>query len=465
MTTPNQPKPDYGLQWENLSYEIGGGIYNYGQEMTTDIAALLIHGPRATLENVWELMEENLFKMPLEVLRFFQPFIGGTQIGTDFPDIATSVKTIMDWIPTMPKLLSLEQWEEWLRDIFGPFYDSTVASIEDALQWLEDLFKPFYDDTIKFIEDALKWLADVFTPFYDLTIKFIDDALKWLEEVFKPLEGLVGEVEVIAKDAAKLAQQIIDALMQGFNAFGAGVTGFVAADLKQLATAIGAGLGELNHVAMRVTKLEGEIVNALENFATYGQNALSLGVDKWNQIYSGVGGGTLGTQLGYAVFQTTADTVNKVALAINKETLEADFQKVSAVISKPLTDAAESANTLLARVDPLGLNPDNVYAKLTDTKVEIGFVKNGAVTVLGTVNNLLKNGSTYTLEAGVDAAENTFRVVEGSKEILKVTDAAAGTALGSSVGAAFRSAGFGTIAPSQKARPGIVAAFSAISRR
>lgn len=443
MTTPNQPAPDYGLQWENLSYEIGGGIYNYGQEMTTDIAALLIHGPRATLENVWELMEENLFKMPLEVLRLFQPFIAGTGIDLDFPDISTSVKTIMEWIPTMPKLVA----------------------VEDALKWLEDVFTPFYNDTIKFIEDTLKWLSDVFTPFYDLTIKFIDDALLWLEEVFKPLEGLVGEVEVIAKDAAKLAQQIIDALMQGFNAFGAGVTGFVAADLKQLATAIGAGLGELNHVAMRVTKLEGEIVNALENFATYAQNALSLGTDKWNQIYSGVGGGTLGTQLGYAVFQTTADTVNKVALAVNKEALEADFQRVSAVISKPLTDAAESANTLLARVDPLALNPDNVYAKLTDTKVEIGFVKNGAVTVLGTVNNLLKNGSTYTLEAGVDAAENTFRVVEGSKEILKVTDAAAGTALGSSIGAAFRNAGFGTIAPSQKARPGIVAAFSAISRR
>lgn len=443
MTTPNQPKPDYGLTFENLSYEIGGGLYNYGQEITTDIAAWLIHGPRATLENVWELMEDNLLKMPLEVLRHFQPFIDGTGIDVDFPDIAQSVQTIMDWIPTMPK---------------------TVA-VEEALKWLEEVFTPFYDDTLKFIADTLAWLADVFTPFYDLTVKFIDDTLKWLEEVFKPLEGLVDEIGVIANDAAKLAQEIIDALMQGFHAFGAGVTGFVGSDLKQLGVSIGAGLGELNHVAMRVTKLEGEIVNALENFATYGQNALSLGVDKWNQIYSGLGDGTLGTQLGYAVFQTTTDTVNKVALAINKETLEADFQRVSAVISKPLTDAAESANTLLARVDPLALNPDNVYAKLTDTKVEIGFVKNGAVTVLGTVNNLLKNGSTYSLEAGVGTAENTFRLVEGSKEILKVTDAAFGTALGSSVGAAFRSAGFGTIAPNQKARPGIVAAFSAISRR
>lgn len=442
MTTPNQPKPDYGLQWVDLSYEIGGGAFNFGQEMTTDIAAWLIHGPRATLENIWELMEANLFKMPLEVLRLWEPFIPFKFLDPDFVDVPTSVKTIIEWFTMIPKLLSMEQWAAWLEDVFGPFYDLTI----------------------KFIEDTLAWLADVFTPFYDLTVKFIEDALKWLEEVFKPLEGLVDEIGVIANDAAKLAQEIIDALMQGFNAFGSQVTGFVGADLKQLGVAIGAGLGELNHVAMRVTKLEGEIVNALENFSTYAQNALSLGSGLWDQIYSGIGGGTLGTQLGYAVFQAAADTVNKVALAVNKVVLGTDFQKVSAVISKPLTDAAQSANTLLARVDPLSLNPDNVFAKLTDTAISIGFVKNGAVTILGTVNNLLKNGSTYTLEAGVGTAVNTFRVIEGSKELLKVTDPAAGTALGSSVGAAFRRAGFGTIAPNQRARPGIVAAFSAISR-
>lgn len=445
MTTPNQPKPDYGIQWEGLSYEIGGGPFNFGQDLNTGIAKWLIYGPKATLENIWELMEANLSKMPLEVLQIWEPFIPFKFLDPDFVDVPTSVKTIVEFFTTIPKLLRIDEWQGWLEDVFTPFYQLTV----------------------KFIDDTVAWLADVFAPFYDLTIKFIDDALLWLEEVFKPLEGLVGEVEVIAKDAAKLAQQIIDALMQGFNAFGSQVTGFVAADLKQLATAIGAGLGELNHVAMRVAKLEGEVVNALENFATYGQNALSLGADKWNQIYSGAGDGTLGTQLGYAVFQTAENTVNKVALAVNKESLESDFQKVSAVISKPLTDAAQSANTLLARVDPLGLNPDNVYAKLTDTTVEIGFVKNGAVTVLGTVNNLLKNGSTYSLEAGVGSAANTFQVLEGSKPLFNppLTDPAAGTALGSSVGAAFRSAGFGTIAPSQKARPGIVAAFSAISRR
>jgi hypothetical protein len=64
------------------------------------------------------------------------------------------------------------------------------------------------------------------------------------------------------------------------------------------------------------------------------------------------------------------------------------------------------------------------------------------------------------IEAGVAEAANTFRLVENSKELLKVTDAA-GLA---PAGANNRRAGFGTIAPNQKARPGVVAAFAAFKR-
>jgi outer membrane protein assembly factor BamD len=57
----------------------------------------------------------------------------------------------------------------------------------------------------------LKWLEDIFGPFYDEIVKFVEDALKWLAEVFEPLVELVDEIGEIAKDAAKLAQEIIDA--------------------------------------------------------------------------------------------------------------------------------------------------------------------------------------------------------------------------------------------------------------
>lgn len=448
MTTPNQPAPDYGHTFADLSYEIGGGPWNFGQEITYDVGKWLIYGPKPTLENIWELMEFHLLRMPLEVLKIWEPFIPFKFLDPDFIDVPTAVNTIVEYFTQIPKLLRVDEWQGWLEDVFGPFYEETT----------------------KFIADALVWLADVFTPFYDLTVKFIDDALLWLEEVFKPLEGLVGEVEDIAKGAAALAQEIIDALLQGFQGWGADVAGFAAADLKQMGVAIGAGLGELNHVAMRVLKLEGEIVDALENFATYGQNALSLGTELWNQIYSGTGGGTLGTQLGYAVFEAAENTVNRTALAIakTKDAILSDAQRVSAVISKPITDAAQSANMLLARVDTAAaVNPNHVFAKITDTTVSIGYVKAGATTILGTVNNRIKNGSTYTLEA----TGNSFQVLENSKPLFldalgkpkPVTDPGAGGA-GSSLGAAFRGAGFGTFAPNKAARPGIVAAFQAISR-
>jgi len=445
VTTPNQPKPDYGYTFQDLSYEIGGGLYNYGQDITYDIGKWLIYGPKPTLENIWELMEFHLLRMPLEVLQIWEPFIPFKFLDPDFIDVPTAVATIVDYFTRIPKLLRVDEWQGWLEDVFGPFYEATT----------------------KFIADALVWLSDVFTPFYDLTVKFIDDALKWLEEVFKPLEGLVGEIETIAKDAAALAQAIIDALMQGFQGWGSEVAGFTADSLKQMGVAIGAGLGELNHVAMRVLKLEGEIVAALENFSTYAQNALSLGTDIWDQIYSGSGAGTLGTQLGYAVFEAADNTINKLALAIKKvdpSEVGSDLQRVSAVISKPLNDAAQSANLLVARVST-GVNPDHVFAKLTDTQVQIGYVKAGATTILGTVNNKLKNGSTYTLEAGVGAAANSFQVLENSKPLFTtlVTDPGAG-GVGSSLGAAFRGTGFGTFAPNKAARPGIVAAFQAISR-
>jgi hypothetical protein len=443
VTTPNQQKPDYGLQWIDLSYEIGGGAYNYGQELDSDVVKWLIYGPMATLENLWEFLEHNLLKQPLEVLQTWEPFIPFKFLDPDFSDVPTAVATILEFFAGIKKLLSVEQWEQWLQDVFGPFYDSTVAFIEDTVQWLED----------------------VFTPFYDLTVKFIEDMLLWLEEVFKPLEALIPIIEALATDAWELSTGILDNLMRGFHGWSKEVGGFVAEDLQQLGVAIGTGLGELNHVAMRVAKLEaeivGEAVEALENFATYGENALGLAGDLWEQVYTGVGGGTLGTQQGYAVFQTAVDTVDKVAVAVAKEVMQTDFQKVSAVISKPITDAAASANTILARVDnTVSTAPDHVFAKMTDAVATIGFVKNGVTTVLGTVNNLLKNGSTYTLEAGVGDAVNTFRLVENSKEILKVTDAS-GLA---PAGANNRRAGFGAIAPNQKARPGVVAAFAAFTR-
>ena len=447
MTTPNQPKPDWGPQFADLSYEIGGGAYNYGQDMTDDIARWLIYGEFPTPDNMWDMLETNLLRVPLEVLQHWCPFIPGKTIEDDFDTVEKAVRTILDYFPTIPKLLKIETWEQWLSDVFGPFYD----------------------DVNQFLTDALAWLNDTFNPFFDEVNKFIQDTLAWLEDVFKPLEGLVHEIENLANEAWDIAskawdwvQQVIDALMQGFHGWSTAVAGFNPSDLRDVGRDIGIAIGELNHVALRVQQLEQGAAKALENFSTYAQNALGLPTALWNQFYAGTGSALLGTQSGYAVLTPTPDTINRIAVASTKVVTDGDIQAVTAVISKPLTDAGVSANTILARVDVTNPLQNNVYAKLTDTTAEIGFVKAGVTTVLSKVNNPLKNGAAYTLQAGIGAATNTFQLLENSRPVFTTPPV---DALGqSAIGAQFRSAGFGVIAPNPTARPGVVAAFSVFNK-
>lgn len=250
--------------------------------------------------------------------------------------------------------------------------------------------------------------------------------------------------------ALALAQQIIDALINGFH--GWFDTGFSVDTLATMMNAVGAGLGELNHVGMRVAALEGQVVDAITNFAEAAGQALDP--NKWLQVLTGTGGGavTVGQQ-GYAVFQPVADTVNKVAMVINKTVATSDLQKVQAVFSVPAAMGAQAANTLLARVDAVDPTANHVFAKMTDTTATIGYVAGGVTTVLGTVENTLKNGSTYALDV---TEPRTFKLVENSRTILTAVDAAAQSALG----AAFRGTGFGTVAPNSKSRPGVVGAFA-----
>jgi hypothetical protein len=278
------------------------------------------------------------------------------------------------------------------------------------------------------------------------------------QKIIQELPRVPEFVPPLLSGALALVQQIIDALVQGF--YGWTETGFGADALRTVTNAIGVGLGALNHLVMRIEALEGKLVAAIEDFAKLAKDVVSaLDPNKWLQVVAGSGGGfiNVGPQ-GYAVFQPLEDTVNRVAAAIHKKVAESDFLKVSTVISTPASVGASvgrqsASNTILARVDNANPLSNNVFAKLNDNTATVGFVRDGVTTVLGTVNNVLKNGSTYTLDV---TEARTFVLLENSRPVLTVVDAAAKSALGS----AFRSTGFGTIAPNATSRPGVVASFA-----
>ena len=273
----------------------------------------------------------------------------------------------------------------------------------------------------------------------------------WLttEEIVAEINAWSADVGASIEDAGENIEGVIDSIIQGFHAWTQ--TGFTEADLTEFANTVGAALGTLSAMGLRLNRLEGENAVILEDFSTYPNNTNSLG-SEWVQWYTGTGGGTLGIVNGYAIFNLQLDTAGKWAYAVYNTPVSSDFHKVSAAMSVPNEFFGVSQNILVARANPVP-NGDHVFARLSWRKVEMGFVKGGAVTVLGAVDRLFTNGAIYTLDC---TADRTWMLWENNTQILQVTDVGAA----SSLGASFRSTGFGTFAPNGVARPGVAGSFA-----
>ena len=251
----------------------------------------------------------------------------------------------------------------------------------------------------------------------------------------------------------QLAQQVVDALMQGFN----GWTGnsYSVEDLKALMGVVGAAIAELQIIRVQLGKLEGHVREVLENFLTYAAGALDP--DKWRQWQQGDGVGLLGiTQNGYANFRPLENARDKIAVAINSVVSGSHQQGVTGVFSMPdnrLDPSLPSKNRLIARADAANPLATHVFADITETAGQIGYVANGVTTLLGTVARPMKSGVTYSLDVTQD---RTFRLLENSRVVLEVVDSAAQSV----ISAATRSSGFGFIAPVNTNRTGFVGSFS-----
>lgn len=143
MTTPNQPAPDYGPGYNDYAYQVGGGPWQYGSTLTEDDIAMIIHGPIANQGNAEYLFQDKLLQLPLEVLRLFQGFIPGSDMDTDFPDVPTSVATIMQWWPNLPGAFNADEFNQWLEDTFQPVADEIQKVIDAIVQgfnaWFEQI--------------------------------------------------------------------------------------------------------------------------------------------------------------------------------------------------------------------------------------------------------------------------------------------------------------------------------------
>jgi hypothetical protein len=76
MTAPNQALPPGITKWLGVgAYEIGGADSNFGQLVDEDYVNTLVKIPLATFLNMFDVLEEVLLKLPIDILEAFKPFI------------------------------------------------------------------------------------------------------------------------------------------------------------------------------------------------------------------------------------------------------------------------------------------------------------------------------------------------------------------------------------------------------
>jgi hypothetical protein len=141
VTTPNQPAPSYGPGYDDYAYTVGGGPWQFGSTLTEDDIAMIVHGPRGTIDNSYALFQDKLLQMPLEVLRLFQGFVPGSDMDEDFPDVPGSVATIMQWLNVIPLNLNLDEFNQWLTDTFQPVADELQEVIDAIVQGFNAWFQ------------------------------------------------------------------------------------------------------------------------------------------------------------------------------------------------------------------------------------------------------------------------------------------------------------------------------------
>lgn len=127
---------DWPLTPPDGSYQLGGGDYGYGQNMTEDLARSLFEIPEFNAANALTVLPELLLRLPLEALQRFQSFIPGGSGGA-FNTVSGAVEAIMGALTDAPGAV-VGVIETLLRIITG---QSTSGAEGEAAEWFRSLLR------------------------------------------------------------------------------------------------------------------------------------------------------------------------------------------------------------------------------------------------------------------------------------------------------------------------------------
>ncbi|QGJ94711.1 hypothetical protein SEA_WALTERMCMICKEY_33 [Mycobacterium phage WalterMcMickey] len=370
MTAPHQ-SPNQGVlqKWLGTgAFEIGGGEFNYGQDYDEEIVRSLFEIP-LTATNAFELLEEQLLKLPPEALKVFAPLIPDA-IEEDFLDTATAVAKIIDSLTDLPQALLKGEFDEWL----GSTFNTVATELRQIADILAGLVVTPINDTVQAVKDWWNLITGRTSAINsDGTI----DAGKLTN---------LGDLPAIPNGLEKLPdlQDLVDAATNALS-------GATQAGEEIVGAGIDAVKGTMENLYFMLTKTVRD-VQALQSeqeasanggrrfnidFGDYPNGAFPSGL--FNVTYTGPGTSTLAISNGHAKWNTVNNGYRRATLLYPEPTLTPQ-QIVRGTLASPPGQGTNVRIWAVGRANAAGT--DYVFARgyctgFLQYKGDIGCVKNG----------------------------------------------------------------------------------------
>ncbi|QJD52084.1 minor tail protein [Mycobacterium phage MA5] len=355
MDTPN-PNPNNGPgteleKWLGTgAFELGGGDFNYGQDLTEAAVRSLFEMPAITILNAVDLLEEQLLKMPVEALKVFAPLIPDA-IEDDFIDTAMAVAKIIDALTDGPAALLRGEFDEWLESTFGTLATEVqqileilagfvVTPINSAVQAVKDWWNMITGRT-QHLNSAGQLDASKLTNLGDMPeipngLDKIGDLQDLVDATTNALSGASQVGEEIIGAGLDIAKNTMENLFSMLSK--------VTRDVQALQSEQGA------------SQSGGRRFNV--DFSQFPNGAFPSGL--FNVTYSGPGSSTLAVNGGKAIWSTVNDGYRRATLIYPEPTLT-PFQIVRGTLSSPPEQGTNVRIWSIARANETGT--DFVFAR------------------------------------------------------------------------------------------------------
>ncbi|AMW64201.1 hypothetical protein SEA_BURGER_30 [Mycobacterium phage Burger] len=454
MTTPHQI-PDQGVleKWLGSgAFELGGGDSSWGQDYTENAVRALFEVPIGSVLTAFDVLEEQLLKLPLEALRYFKPLIPGAT-ENDFVDVYTAVAKIIDNLTDLPMALLKGEFLEWLggtyavlstevRQILEILSGLIVTPINAAVQGVKDWWNLITGKTSKLGTDG-KLAAD------QLTGTVPTDKVGGFGGTANLADGLTTLVDNTVKAAG--------------NILG---SGFGLQDLFDSLKGMQSNIADANAaLAQLQADWAGSVNSGKKFFVNFGDFDNANSVPSILTEVVNTGPGSVATVDGQLQWLDSGNAFAQRMYLYNVEPLMDDYFEVQFVMPRRSEDelfgfANPPYNYAIGRSNASGSR--FCFARVGYQRARIGCMVDGTMTLFGTqdISYQAPAGARIKFRGGTSGGVRVFQLLVNNQIIGTVTD----TGNVSYAGAGYRMIGVGFEAQPRgngQGTPGTISALSA----